>query len=280
MRAFTFSVCVATTVAVSICDAQAPRWSAGVAAGQLKFSDGSSESAIGATIGAHVWDWLDVSVNPTYARAHSVAIQSSPTVVIPARSVSGFTDLPLNFGISHALPGTWSPSIGFSLGVTLPTGDTASLGSGRMGVGASASVGISPSEDVWFSAGAGRSLSNGYSAALASSSSTSMALSAGTTAGPFNISASLSGDVGATSSGYEGARSIAAGMALPVGAATSLSLDGSVGLTTGSPTWAYSVGFGTRPSGIVAASVAPYQRLRQAFGAGTGTKNKPKTGKP
>jgi hypothetical protein len=64
-------------------------------------------------------------------------------------------------------------------------------------------------------------------------------------------------------------------MALPVGAGISMNLDGSVGLSTGSPTWALSFGFGTTPSGVVAASVAPYQRLNKAFGAGAKIKAKP-----
>lgn len=284
MRTFPFPIraaiiCAATVCATTIGGAQAPSWSAGVAAGQLKFSDGSKESALGATVVAHIWDWLDVSVNPTYAWAQGVAVRLSPTITTPARSVSGFTDLPVSVGASHALPGEWSPSVGLSLGVTLPTADTASFGSGRTAVGASMSFGIAPSDDLWFSIGAGRSLSNGFSAALASSSSTSLALSGGTTAGPLHVSGSLSGDVGAVAAGFESARSIAVGMALPVTTGMSLTLDGSAGLTTGSPTWAYSIGFGTTVSGIAAASIGPYQRLRQTFGAGTNAKNKPKTGK-
>jgi len=88
------------------------------------------------------------------------------------------------------------------------------------------------------------------------------------------LSASLSGDVGPVT-GYEPARSLAAGMALPVGTGMSMNLDGSVGLSTGSPTWALSLGFGTTPSGVVAASIAPYQRLSKAFGAGSKIKTKP-----
>lgn len=274
MRAFTISICATTICAASICGAQAATWTAGAAVGQLKFSDGSRESAIGATIAARAWDWLDVSVNPTYARSTSVAVQTSPTTVIPARTVSGFTDLPVNFGISHALPGAWSPSMGFSLGITLPTGDPAGLGSGQTAFGANASVGISPTDDYWFSAGAGRSLSNGYSAALASSTSTSVALSAGTRAGSLQLSASLSGDVGPVTTGFEPARSLAAGAGVPIAAGMSLSLDGSLGLSKGSPSWVLSAGFGTTPSGIVAASAAPYQRLSKAFGAGARIKTK------
>jgi hypothetical protein len=265
MRTLMLSMCVG-----ALCGAQSPSWSAGVAAGQLKFSDGSSESAVGTTIVAHVRDWLEVSVNPTYAWLRSAA---------PQPNVSGFTDLPVSVGVWRALPGAWSPSVALGLGVTLPTGDT-TIGSGTMAFGASASVGIAPGNDGWFSVSAGRSLSNGFSTALASSASTSLALSGGTALGPVRVSASLTGDVGPVPSGYESARNISAGLAVPVGASMSLGFDGSVGLTKASPTWAYTVGLGTAPSGVVAAAVAPYERLRKAFGAGTGVKNKPKTGKP
>ena len=232
------------------------------------------------TVAAHLWHWLDASINPTYAWAQRAAVSSTPGTKAPPRSVNGFTDLPVNFGTSFALPGAWSPSVGVALGVTLPTGDTAGFGSGQLATGANLSAAIRPTDEVWLGVAAGRSLSNGYSSALAGSSSTSMAFSGGTAAGPLQLSASLSGDVGAVQAGYESARSLAVGMALPVGAGLSLTLDGSAGLTTGSPTWALSLGFGTTASGIAAASIAPYQRLRQAFGAGTTAKNKPKTGKP
>ena len=274
------ALCCAIMLTATTGGAQTAVWSAGAAAGQLKFSDGSKESALGVTVAAHLWDWLDLSINPTYAWAQRAAGSSTVGTRTPPQSVSGFTDLPVNLSTSYELPGAWSPSVGVALGVTLPTGDTAVFGRGQTAIGANLSLAIRPADHVWLGMAAGRSLSNGYSAALASSSSTSLALSGGTAAGPVQISASVSGDVGAVQAGYESARSIAAGMALPVGARWSLTLDGSAGLTTGSPTWAFSLGVGTTTSGIAAASIAPYQRLRQAFGAGTVVKNKPKTGKP
>jgi hypothetical protein len=279
MRRFATAASVATLCATHVCAAQTHMRS-GLAYGQLKFSDGAKVTALGATVAARMWNWLDVSVNPTYAWAHSEAYAASPTVTVAARDVRGFTDLPVALGVSYGLPGQWSPSIGFAVGITLPLGDPNTLGSGQTGVGASMNLGFEPAEDRWVSVGGGRSLSNGYSASLASSSPTSLAISAGLESLGVHFSASLSGDVGAPSSGYEGARSFAAGMSWPIDGGMSFSLDGSRGLSGGAPQWAYSIGLGTTPTGLAAATVAPYQRLRQSFGAGTGTKNKPKTAKP
>lgn len=156
------------------------RWGFGVAAAQLTFADASTESALGFTVSARAWEWLD---------------------------------LPVTIGVSHRISGPWAPSMGFSLGVTLPTGDTTTVGSGTTALGASHNVGFSPSDHFSFGLGAARSLSDGYSA----------------------------------------------------------------GLTTGSQTWAYSAGTGTTPSGIAAATAAPYQRIRQAFGVGGKLKAKNKT---
>jgi hypothetical protein len=256
--------------------AQGTKWSAGGAVGSLKFSSGASETAIGASVAARLMDWLDVGINPTYAWTQSVAVQVSPSVTIPARSVNGFTDLPLTVGVSHALPGAWSPSFGFTFGATLPTGDTAGLGSGKFALGASVSLGIAPTEDQWLSIGAGRSLSNGYSAALASSTSTSLSLSAGTRAGQLQLSASLSGDVGTLPPGAERSSSLAAGLAVPLGSAVSFSVDAGLGFAKGSPTWALTAGVGTSAAGVVAAASSPFQRLGKAFGTGSNSKIKSK----
>jgi len=271
MRRITCGIASATLCITTVCGAQGTTWSAGAAVGSLRFSSGATESALGATVAARMMNWFDVSANPTYAWTQTVAVQATPSTLIPGRKVTGFTDLPVNVGISHSLPGAWSPSFSVSLGVTLPTGDTAGLGSGHTAVGGSASLGLSPTDDQWLSVGAGRSLSNGYSASLASSTSTSVSLSGGTRAGLLQLSAGISGDVGTVPAGYEAARSLAAGVAIPTGAGMSLSLDGSVGLSKGSPDWAITAAFGTTPAGIVAATAAPFQRLNKAFGSGSST---------
>ena len=259
--------------------AKAIEWGFGTAVGQLSFTNGSRESALGVTIAAHVWDWLDISVNPTYAWAESPSVQVGP-LVQPARRVSGLTDLPLNLWASHELPGAWSPSIGFSLGITLPTGDTATLGSGQLGLGAGIDVAFSPTDQFAFDVGAERSLSNGYSTGLAASAATSLALSGRIKSGAVSYGLSISGDVGAVPSGFENARSVAAGVGIPLDGGMSVNVAASAGLTAGSPAWAFSVGVGTTPSGVAAASIAPYQMLRHAFGGGRKLTTKPKTKGP
>jgi len=265
--------------ATGICGAQTPadsiRWGFGAAAGQLKFTDGSRESALGLTIAARAWNWLDLSVNPTFAWMQFAAVQGGSPAQSRARNVSGLTDLPVSVGISHGVPGPWSPTIALALGITLPTGDSATVGTHETGLGVSLGAGFAPQDNFAFSVAAGRSISAGYSAGLGSSSTTSLALSGQVTAGTVGIGLGLSGDVGAVPAGFESARSIAAGMAVPLFGGVSLNLDGSAGLTRGSPTWAYAIGLGTR-----AATVAPYQRLRQAFGLGTKINAKPKTKAP
>ncbi|HEX7939139.1 MAG TPA: hypothetical protein VF483_09130, partial [Gemmatimonadaceae bacterium] len=135
MRKLAVGIALTTVCLTAVCGAQASTWSAGVAAGSLRFSSGATESALGATVAARAMDWFDVSANPTFAWTRTVAVQATPSTLIPARTVSGFTDLPVSFGVSHALPGAWSPSFSLSLGVTLPTGDTAGLGSGHTALG-------------------------------------------------------------------------------------------------------------------------------------------------
>lgn len=267
-----------------IAGAQTPsdpmQWAFGAAAGQLRFSDGARESALGLTIGAQAWGWLDVSVNPTYAWAESAPVAAGSGGLMQRRRVSGMTDLPVSVGVSHELPGPWAPSIGVSLGITLPTGDTATLGAGTTGVGGNLDVGFSPAENVSFDVGAGRSFSDGFSAGLASSASTSLALSTLFKVGPAGIGLTVAGDVGAVPVGFENGRSIGGGVSVPIAGNISLNLDGSAGLTKGSLDWTYAVSIGTTPSGVVAATTAPYQRLRRAFGIGTKIKNKPRTKGP
>ena len=277
MRLSVVFLCCVTGTAGAQAQLSSVTWGFGVAAGQMRFADASKESALGVTISARAWDWLDVSVNPTYAWAQGAPTQSGTALPQPGRSVSGLTDLPVTIGLSHLMPGPWSPSLGLSLGMTLPTGDTTTVGSGVTALGANLNLGFSPAENFSFGFGAGRSLSDGYSAGLASASPTSLALSTMFTAGAVSLGISLAGDVGAVPSGSERGRSIAGGVAIPVGGRMSLNFDGSSGLGSGAHSWAYTAGIGTTASGIVAATVAPYQRLRQAFGMGRKRTMKAKT---
>ena len=250
-------------------DHSAVQWTSGVAGGALRFSDGAEERAVAANVGAHLWGWLDISVNPTYAWATGAPVLLTPLQSQPGRKVRGFTDLPVDIGVSHGIPGFWAPSMSFSLGFTLPTGDSLAVGGGRgVGVGANIGIAVAPTENFSLNAGLGRSLSNGYSANLASSSLSSLSLGSSTKLGPMGVSVNYSQDVGTAEPGYENARVVGGGLSFPLGGDFALNADGSGGLTPGAPKWAFSLSLGTSSASIAAASVAPYQRLRRVFGKG------------
>lgn len=250
-------------------DGSAVRWTSGVAAGALRFSDGAEERAVAANVGVHLWGWLDLSVNPTYAWATGAPVQLTPLQSQPGRKVRGLTDLPIDIGFSHGIPGIWAPSMSFSLGFTLPTGDSLTVGGGRgVGVGANIGIGVAPTENFSLNAGLGRSLSNGYSAALASSSLSSLSLGSSTKVGSVDVSVSYSQDVGTAEPGYENTRVVGGGLSFPLGGDFALNADGSGGLTPGAPKWAFALSLGTSSASIAAASVAPYQQLRRVFGKG------------
>jgi hypothetical protein len=245
--------------------------------GALRFSDGSQERALGYTLSARLWNWLDISVNPTYAWTQYASVEVSPGTFQQGRRVNGFTDLPISIGISRAESGAWSPFWGIALGATLPIGDPETLGAGQAAVGANLFAGVQPAKNFFFDVAAGRSISDGYAAGLASSSSTSLSATISFRVARVGLNVSFTGDVGSVPDGFESARSIAGGLSIPVSASTSVNVDASGGLTHGSPSWAYSIGIGTTPAGIVAAFVAPWERLQDAFGAGTQIKAKPRT---
>lgn len=264
------SVRVATGGASSI------RWTYGSSYGQMAFDGGATERAVGLSLGMSAWNWLSLGINPSYAWAKSAAetIRNPLTgnfVTIPSRSVSGLADLAVSASAWVPITAPWSPSAGISLGASLPTADTSTVGSGTTSLGGSLWFGISPARRLSLSVSTSASLSNGYGVALAGSSLSSLAGSASVELGWASLSASYSADVGSvTDTGYVRAQSIAAGLIVPVGR-VSLFLDGSGGITSGSPGWAASVGIGTTYAGLASVAVAaksPLQRLRSTFGAG------------
>lgn len=259
-------------------DEPARLFSAGVGYGQLGFSDGSRERAFGASVGVHLFGFVDISVSPTYAWATSAPLIVTPTLTRPGRTVSGLADLPVSIGVSHGfedLPGL--PSVSLSLGATLPIGDSTAVGTGSAGSGLSLDFGMQPAEGLSLNFGVGHALSSGYSVGLASSSTTSLGAGGTFQLGKVGLSVGYSADVGTAEVGYENARSVSGGVNIPLMAGYALNLDGSRGLTKGAPDWVYSVGIGTTTASIVAVSARPYKALARAFGAGTRKRIKPTT---
>jgi hypothetical protein len=249
---------------------------AGISGGLLRFPRNAQESALGATVAAHLWGWVDVSVNPTYAWA-TAADTTIGTRTIKGRTASGFAALPVSIGISHDLDGPWSPSFSIGLGFSLPTGDTASVGSAHAGYGANLDFGVSPYEKLSLDLGVSHALNSSYATGIGNSSATSLSASSTLKAGSVGISATYSGDVGPVALGYETAQSFGGGINIPIHGDLALTLDGSAGLTPGAPTWTSSIGLGFTPSGVASVMLSPIARTRAAFGAGNKTtKTKPK----
>lgn len=241
---------------------------AGVSAGTMHFQNNAEERAIGATIAVHLWGWLDISVNPTWAWATAAdTVLANRTV--KGRSSSGFAALPVSLGYSRDLPGGWSPSLSIGLGFSLPTGDTLSVGSASAGYGATIGFGLAPSEKFSMNFGASHALNDAYSAGNGTSSATSLSMSSTLTVGTVGVSATYSGDVGSVPLGYETAQSLGAGLSIPIHGNLTLTLDGSAGLSAGAPTWTSSIGFGFTPAGIASVMLSPIIRARAALGAGS-----------
>ena len=262
----------------STADEPSRRVSAGVGYGQLAFSDGSRERAFGASVGIHLFSFMDISVSPTYAWATSAPLVLTTGLTRPGRTVSGLADLQVSIGVSHGfndIPG--SPSVSFSLGATLPIGDTTAVGSGTAGTGISLDFGIQPTDVMSLYFGVGHALTSGYSTALSSSSTTSLGVGGSFQLGRVGLSVGYSADVGTAEVGYENARSVSGGFNIPVFADYALNLNGSVGLTKGAPDWVYAIGIGTTTASISAVSARPYNALARAFGAGTRKRTKPAT---
>jgi len=264
----------------------APRvsWSYGTAGGYMDLGDGARERAVGASLGLSLGSHFAIGVNQTYAWARgpssTFTSQAGQSRTIEGKSANGLADLGVSASAWTSFAAKGSPAIGISAGATLPTGDTATVGSGRTSVGGFVWASMSPSSRLSLSGGTSVSLSNGYGTGLANSSLSSVTGSASLYFSRVSLSMSYSGDVGAvTDTGYVRAQSIAGGASIPLRGDVALFIDGSGGLTSGSPGWAVSVGIGTTAAGLAAVGIAaPVQRLRSAFGSGRTFKStKPRT---
>jgi hypothetical protein len=240
---------------------------AGIAFGAAKITTARTERALSGALAYQPRAWLTFSVTPTFVRATD---DSAGTRL----SSTGLGDLPLGVAVQQDLPGDWSPNIGASLSVTLPTGSTrCGLGSGETGVGLDLGAGVSPLDPLHVSVGASRGLSGLSSqSALTAPKATSLSMDASVDlAERWTASLSFSGDFGQADSTQALSRALGFGASHSLGKRLAVTLDGSAGLTAGSPRWALSLGIGTTFSGIspVGAST-PFRRLRRTFVGGVG----------
>lgn len=229
-----------------------PVFAAGIGVGTLHFSGGRSQSGVSATLEYSPSEWLTFSATPGFGHTSLAGVSSS-----------GLTDLPISAGASHTLGDIpWSPSIVGSVSTSLPLADSARvLGAGRTAFGASASLSGSATDQLNLTVGASHPLS-------AQGGNGSIELESAYSLGKATANLGLSSEVGRADSSATLARSIAGGVAFAVAGPLTLTVDGSHGLTTGAPSWTFSVGLGTAFAGISPLDPSsPLRRLKKVFGS-------------
>src|SRR5712692_799930 len=234
----------------------------GLAFGAAKVTTVRSERALSGVLAYQPRAWITLSTSPTFVR---VTDDTNGTRL----TSRGLGDLPLSVAVEQELPGPWSPDFAASLSVTLPTGSTqCGLGSGQTSVGLDLGAGVSPVDPVHLSVGASRGLSGVSSqSALTAPKATSLSMDASVDlAEGWTASLSFSGDFGQVDSTQALSRALGFGASHSLGKRLAVTLDGSAGLTAGSPRWALSFGIGTTFSGTSPVGAnSPFRRLKGTF---------------
>src|SRR6267378_3138890 len=237
---------------------------AGVSVGSAKLSDHRSERALSGVVQWQATPWLSLSVLPSFVHVSDSAKGGSV-------SSNGIGDLPFSAAAVHGFPAAGAPTIAAALTIVLPTGNAAcGLGNGVTSEGLDIGLGASPNAKLHLSADASRSLSHASSqSTLSAPRATSLLFSGGyDVALDWHADLSLGIDVGQSDSTQALSRVVGGGVSHRLGS-MALTLDGSVGLTPGSPKWVLSLGLGsvfasTSPVGLS----APLRRLKSGFTGG------------
>ena len=241
------------------------RGSAGVTAGTAKLSDQRSEQALSAALLLQANPWLSFSATPSVVHVRDV-------VKGAAVSSNGLGDLPVSAAATHAFRRPGAPTIAAAVTLVLPTGNAAcGLGSGATSAGVDLGFGTSPRPGVHLSVDASRSVSNVSSqSTLSAPKATSLLFGGGYELTPsWRADASVGIDVGQTDSTQALSRVVGAGVTRRLGGSLAFTMDGSVGLTAGSPKWVFSLGIGTAFAGTSPVALnAPLKRLRSDFTGG------------
>lgn len=238
--------------------------SAGVTVGSAKLTDQRSERALSGVLQLQATPWLSLSTVPSFVHVRDIVKGS-------AVSSNGIGDLPFSAAVTHAFPAPHAPTIAAALTIVLPTGNTAcGLGNGVTSEGLDIGLGASPNAKLHLSADASRSLSHASSqSTLSAPRATSLLFGGGYDVAPdWRADLSLGIDVGQSDSTQALSRVVGGGVSHRLGS-MALTLDGSVGLTPGSPKWVLSLGLGsvfagTSPVGLS----APLRRLKSGFTGG------------
>lgn len=243
---------------------------AGISAGAASFRNGSSSQASSLTLQYSPVNWLTFSTSPGFARS----TDSTGRFV-----VTGPTDFPVDAGVSHTFKGGWSPTLGLSLGVTLPVGDTTTgFGNGSVDFGGSLGVSVSPAPSAHLALGAGRGLSGISGSSFAAGSTTSISAEASADVGERSTVGLSYGEDFGQSSAEPLAHVIGGGVSYDIAGPLALTLDASHGFGQESAKWVVSLGVGTAFAGISPVSpTTPLRRLRALFGGnGVGSSKRAK----
>jgi hypothetical protein len=235
----------------------------GVTTGALGYSDGRSEQALGAIVRWAPVRWFALSANPS-------GVHSAFTSTTRSTSRSGLVDLPVQALLSHAFAGVqYAPVLSGGLGVTLPTGDSASgFGSGQFGSDLNLELGFAPAEGSWVSLGGGHSLS-GLQSGFSSGSSWGDISGGVSLTDRLSVNAGYGTDLGAVDATVGRSSSVNAGVAWSLMGPTTLNLSAGHGLGGIAPTWSFALGVGTAFPPLAHGGPSP---MRKSFG-GSGNGN-------
>jgi len=242
-----------------------PRMTVGVTTGTMEFADQRVQQGVTGVLRYHIVRAVSLAASPTFAR---VAFPAS----LGGGSVSGLTDLPIELAADHSYDAGWTPTLGVSLGASLPVGDEqVGFGTGAVGANVGVGLGLSPLEQLSLHLGVGKSL-NSYSL--------SSALGASSSAwGDLETSYQLVDRIGATV-GIDGdiaaddsigpSRAVAFSLALNVVGPYTMTLSGGHGISGAAARWSFAIGFGSDFAGIQAlGSSSPIQRFMRSLGGGS-----------
>lgn len=235
----------------------------GVTAGAATLNDHQKDRAFTATLQWQARPWLGFSVAPGYLHAEN----DSGGIAFTS---TGFADLPVSADVSYGFDDApWSPDLGSSLTITLPTGlSRCGLGTGGTGVGIDLGVGVQPTDPLHLAVSTSRDLSGvGAASLLDPPHATALSFEASYEFSP-RVSGSFSfgGDFGTPDSGETLPRAIGGGTTIHIRGPIALALSGSHGLTSGSPKWALSIGIGTAFAGTDPVGLnSPLHQLKHAL---------------
>lgn len=244
----------------------------GITSGALGYRDGRTEQALGAIVRWAPVHWFSLSATPTGVHSTTPPVSGSRQV-----SRSGLVDLPVAAAVSHRFDSRFAPQLTGGVGISLPTGDTASgFGSGKFSTELELGAGISPTDRTWLSVAAGRSMSGvAMQSAFTGASGWGDVSVGGSLTDRLSLDAGYDSDIGAVEDPTVGrSTSMNAALGYVVHGPTSVNVGASHGLSGAAPRWSLALGIGTAFPVLGHANAAP---LAKAFGnsSRTGLSHRP-----